>query len=204
MIIFYIRIRNHKAMRRIEEIIVRSIEQSDAESYYAIFSHPDVARYDDFTPITREELAVDMGRIAKYTPQSAFRELAVALWPSNQMVGVITVDKKRIYTYLGYHFNPAFHGRGLAVRSMAMFVAGLPCHQSERLRVVTHPDNKASISLAQKLGFVFLKNRRHHGVSESVYSFSLQAWETLNASTPSTRRIRNGALQDSNTLASCR
>lgn len=187
-----------------EDIAVRAIEPFDKEDYFEIFSHPDVAKYDDFQPIDRDELAVDMARIAKYTNESAFREFAVAVLPSNKMVGVITLDKKRTYAYLGYHFNPAYHGRGLALRSVKMFVAGLSANNAERLRVVTHPANKASISLALKLGFGFVRNRKHHGVHESLYQFSRHAWEALIASTPTAHRLHTGALQDSNTLANCR
>ncbi|MFT3739305.1 MAG: GNAT family N-acetyltransferase [Breznakibacter sp.] len=188
-------------MLHLDEITVRPIEPGDAESYFEIFSHPDVARYDDFTPITREELVTDMARIEKYTPQSSFLELAVSILPSNKMVGIITIDKKRKYTYLGYHFNPAYHGKGLAIRSVRMFVQSLSDIEAYKLRVVTHPDNKASILLALKLGFSFLKNRTRKGILESVYRFDKRKWNELSAMTPSAHRSHTAAWRDSNTLA---
>ena len=153
------------------DVLVRRIEPIDEEDYFEIFSNPEVARFDDFKPIDRVDLAVDMARIATYTHSSAFCEYAVAIQPSNKMIGVITLDKKRKYAYLGYHFNPAYHGRGLSYLSVSLFINGLSNEMKSKLRLVSHPSNKPSISLALKLGFTFVKKRARKGILEVVYRF---------------------------------
>jgi [ribosomal protein S5]-alanine N-acetyltransferase len=160
------------------DFCLRSITGDDAEAYYEIFSHPEVARYDDYTPITRETLVADMARIALYDSSSAFRELAVASIADNKMIGVITLDQKRRYCYLGYHFHPAFQGKGYAVRSVMALLESMDPEKRNKLRLVSHPDNKASISLAEKIGFRFIKRRTLKEVPEVVFRFDLSRWES--------------------------
>jgi len=151
-------------------VCVRDIYQSDAESYFEIFSHPDVARFDDFEPIDRDELARDMVRIANYKPHSLNREYAVSALPHDCMIGVLTVDMRRKYCYLGYHFNPSFHGKGYALTSVKLFLNALPNEVLKILRVVSDPDNKASLKLAQKAGFKQTARRKKNGKREVVLS----------------------------------
>jgi [ribosomal protein S5]-alanine N-acetyltransferase len=159
------------------DFCVRNISSNDAEAYFEIYSNPQVAKYDDFAPITRADLVVDMARIALYNSQSAYRELAVVSLADNKMIGVITLDTKRKYCYIGYHFNPTYHGRGFAYRSVAALLESMSLNDRNKLRLLTHPDNISSISLAKKIGFVFVKQRFIKGVPESVYAFDVLEWE---------------------------
>lgn len=158
------------------DFCLRSITSQDAEAYYEIYSHPEVAKYDDYKPISRDDLRVDMARIALYTPASAYRELAVATNAGNIMIGVLTIDKKRRYWYLGYHFHPDFQGKGYAVRSVMALLESFTPQQRQLLRLVSHPDNRASLALAQKVGFVFLAKRCVKGVREAVFGFDEEQW----------------------------
>lgn len=160
------------------DFCLRNITSEDAESYFELYSHPEVARYDDFTPITREELQIDMARIALYTPVSAYQELAVAIQPTNKMIGVITLDCKSDYCYLGYHFHPSFQGKGYAIRSLMTLLDSMPIEERNKLRILSHPDNQASLALANKLGFVQVGRRKVNGISEVIYKFDSGQWET--------------------------
>ena len=158
---------------------LRSITREDAEAYYEIYSHPEVARFDDYKPITREELLIDMARIALYTPTSAYRELAVATLADDKMIGVLTLDKKRRYTYLGYHFHPDYQGKGYAVRSVRTLLASLSPQERSVMRLVSHPGNCSSLALAKKAGFVFVTRRSRKGVREEVFRFDAEEWVLL-------------------------
>lgn len=158
------------------DFCLRSISSEDAEAYYEIYSHPEVAKYDDYKPITREDLVVDMARIALYTPASAYRELAVATTSDNKMIGVLTIDRKRRYMYLGYHFHPASQGKGYAVRSVRALLESFTPQERQLLRLVSHPENRASLALAQKVGFVFVAKRYLKGVREAVFRFDQEQW----------------------------
>ncbi|MCA1744666.1 MAG: GNAT family N-acetyltransferase [Bacteroidales bacterium] len=163
------------------DFCLRSINNDDAEAYYEIYSHPEVARYDDYKPISREDLRVDMARIALYTPASPYRELAVATTADNKMMGVLTIDKKRRYVYLGYHFHPDFQGKGFAVRSVRALLQSFTPQQRQLLRLVSHPENRASLALAQKVGFVFVDNRWVKGVREVVFRYDEEQWASMQA-----------------------
>lgn len=163
------------------DFCLRSITSDDAEAYYEIYSHPEVARYDDYTPITREDLAVDMARIALYSPSSTYRELAVATTTDNKMIGVLTIDKKRRYIYLGYHFHPDYQGKGFAVRSVMALLESFTPPDRCLLRLVSHPENRASLALAKKVGFVFVAKRCLKGVRESIFRFDEDQWAFIQA-----------------------
>lgn len=155
---------------------LRDITSEDAESYFELYSHPEVAKYDDFTPITREELQIDMARIALYTSVSMYRELAVAIPPTNKLIGVITLDCKSHYCYLGYHFHPSYQGKGYAIRSLMALLELMPPDERKKLRLISHPDNHASLSLANKLGFILIERRNINGNPELVYKFDSVQW----------------------------
>ncbi len=161
------------------DFCLRSITSEDAEAYYEIYSHPEVAKYDDYKPITREDLAVDMARIALYAADSAYRELAVATTADNKMIGVLTIDKKRRYVYLGYHFHPDYQGKGFAVRSVMVLLESFTPQDRQLLRLVSHPENRASLALAKKVGFVFWTHRCLKGVREAVFRFDEQQWASV-------------------------
>lgn len=163
------------------DFCLRSITSNDAEAYYQIYSHPEVAKFDDFKPISREDLVVDMARIALYTTASAYRELAVATTADNKMIGVLTIDKKKRYVYLGYHFHPDYQGKGYAFRSVSALLEIFSPQERHVLRLVSHPDNRASIALARKLGFVFVARRYQKGVREEVFRFDAEHWASREA-----------------------
>lgn len=149
--------------------------ETDAQCYLAIFGSAEVAKYDDYEPITESDLPGEMERIARYNSQCRFVEYAVAVLPHNQMVGIITVEKKRKYACLGYHFNPLFHGKGLAYRSVSLFLSSLPTADAVFYRLVSHPNNKASLALAKKLGFVFVHQRESRNGPELLFQFKPSA-----------------------------
>jgi RimJ/RimL family protein N-acetyltransferase len=160
---------------RVEDngICVRDILPGDAEAYFAIYSHPEVARYDDFEPIDRDELARDMVRIAGYDANSLNREYAVCILPSDTMIGVLTVDKKKKYCYFGYHFHPDYHGRGYAFRAVTLFLKQYKKCVLKDFRVVCDPENSASIKLALKAGFKKVGIRMAHGKKEVIFRFDM-------------------------------
>lgn len=171
------------------DFCLRNINGFDAESYLALYSHPEVARFDDYTPISREDLAGEMKRIEGYHDNSAFLELAVASRYDNKMMGVITLDSKRKYCYLGYHFHPDFQGKGYAVRSVMGLLENMDETRRQTMRLVSHPENKASISLAEKVGFVYVGRRKLKGVPEVVYRFDSIQWASRRMQTLRSIRV---------------
>lgn len=151
-------------------LCIRDIYPTDQEAYFQLYSHPDVAKYDDFEPITREELERDMGRIATYQPESLNREFAVALIENDWMIGVLTLDMRRKYCYLGYHFHPDFQGKGYANEAVQLFLMAQSESFHAIVRLLIDPENAPSIRLAEKAGFVKIKSQKKKMVNEWVFA----------------------------------
>ncbi|MBN2744321.1 MAG: GNAT family N-acetyltransferase [Marinilabiliaceae bacterium] len=152
-------------------VVIRDILPADRMGYYELYSNPEVARYDDFAPIGLEELDADMLRISHYESGSLNREYAVSLPGDDYLMGVLTIDRRRKYCYLGYHFNPRFHGRGYALAAVRQFVSQQQASVRAVLRLVIDPGNAASIRLAEKAGFTKVGSRLKKGKREIVYAF---------------------------------
>ena len=151
-------------------LCIRDIYPTDKEAYFQLYSHPDVAKYDDFEPITRDDLEVDMVRIAAYQADSLNREYAVALLENNWMMGVLTLDMRRKYCYLGYHFHPAYQGKGYAIEAVQLFLSSQSDSFQSIVRLLIDPENAPSIRLAEKVGFVKIKSQKKKLVREWVYA----------------------------------
>ncbi len=151
-------------------LCIRDIYPTDKEAYFQLYSHPDVAKYDDFEPITRDDLEVDMVRIANYQADSLNREYAVALLENNWMMGVLTLDMRRKYCYLGYHFHPAYQGKGYAIEAVQLFLSSQSDSFQSIVRLLIDPENAPSIRLAEKIGFVKIKSHKKKMVREWVYA----------------------------------
>lgn len=151
-------------------LCIRDIYPTDKEAYFQLYSHPDVAKYDDFEPITRDDLEVDMVRIAAYQADSLNREYAVALLENNWMMGVLTLDMRRKYCYLGYHFHPAYQGKGYAIEAVQLFLSSQSDSFQSIVRLLIDPENAPSIRLAEKIGFVKIKSQKKKLVREWVYA----------------------------------
>lgn len=151
-------------------LCIRDIYPTDKEAYFQLYSHSDVAKYDDFEPITRDDLEVDMVRIANYQADSLNREYAVALLENNWMMGVLTLDMRRKYCYLGYHFHPAYQGKGYAIEAVQLFLSSQSDSFQSIVRLLIDPENAPSIRLAEKIGFVKIKSQKKKLVREWVYA----------------------------------
>ena len=151
-------------------LCIRDIYPTDQEAYFQLYSHPDVAKYDDFEPITRDDLEVDMVRIAAYQSDSLNREYAVALLENNWMMGVLTLDMRRKYCNLGYHFHPAYQGKGYAIEAVQFFLSSQPDSFQSIVRLLIDPENAPSIRLAEKIGFLKIKSQKKKLVREWVYA----------------------------------
>lgn len=151
-------------------LCIRDIYPTDKEAYFQLYSHPDVAKYDDFEPITRDDLELDLVRISAYQTDSLNREYAVALLENNWMMGVLTLDMRRKYCYLGYHFHPAYQGKGFAIEAMQLFLSSQSDSFQSIVRLLIDPENVPSIQLAEKIGFVKIKSQKKKLVREWVYA----------------------------------
>ena len=125
------------------------------------------------------DFIIKAGKERNMEPRSTYR-MAVRL-KDGTLIGNATIDMlpieedgKTIYGDLGYFINPEYGSKGYAIEA----VRGLTHHffkKYEKLDVTTHPNNKFSRKLIEKIGGkeVGYKSASHYGNSEPRVIFEV-------------------------------
>lgn len=137
-----------------ERLCLRPVRPTDLEDYFLIFGDPEIARFDEYEPFDREHIAAELARAAAaHATGEAELEFAVVEQATSRVIGVITLKRTGEGTFLGYHFNREFHGRGFAVEAARAVVRTPAFHGHGSLRAKVHADNARSIRILDRLGF---------------------------------------------------
>ncbi len=137
---------------------LRQFRVDDADAMHECFASPKAMRFWN-TPVHTKRIESERAvrRFFDCTP-SYYRYWAVADAMTDRAIGMVNyhdgyIRHKRVA--IGYIVNPAEQRRGVgteAVSAMLEFCFGeLRLH---RIQAFIHPDNVASLALAQKLGFL--------------------------------------------------
>jgi RimJ/RimL family protein N-acetyltransferase len=102
--------------------------------------------------------------------------LAVCLKTTGKFIGLIAIDRRkeqeeRVHN-LGYVFHPGYHGQGYATegcRAAMDYVFGPLA--ADGILTGTHPDNKPSVRLFEKLGL--------KGIERGEFTLSRKEWLAL-------------------------
>ena len=152
-----------------KRVLIRKLVKKDAEDYFQIFGNPAIAKYDDFSPITREEADKDIDDIIKTDCRnSKEKEFAVELQAEKKIIGVLFLKIENSYISIGYHFNEKYHGKGLATEAVKAFIDYLEKKYSKEIRAIVDPLNEQSIKLLKKLSFVFIKEKKTKKEDKSI------------------------------------
>ncbi|MCL2481682.1 MAG: GNAT family N-acetyltransferase [Spirochaetaceae bacterium] len=144
-----------------ERVLIRNLVKSDAEDYFQIFGNPVIAKYDDFSPITREEADENINDIIiAYCNNGHEKEFGVELQAENKIIGVLYLKEEDSYFSTGYHFNEEYHGKGFATEAVKAFIDYLEKNYSKEIRAIVDPLNERSIELLKKLSFIFLEEKK--------------------------------------------
>jgi [ribosomal protein S5]-alanine N-acetyltransferase len=136
---------------------LRQFREDDADAMHECFANPEAMRFWN-TPVHLKRIETERAvrRFVDCTP-SYYRFWAAADAKTDRAIGMVNyhdgyIRSKRVA--IGYIVNPAEQRRGLgaeAVSAMLKFCFGeLGLH---RAQAFIHPDNAASLALAEKLGF---------------------------------------------------
>jgi len=136
---------------------LRQFRAEDADAMHECFANPEAMRFWNLPVYTKHtETVRSVRRFIDCTP-SYYRFWAVADAGTDRCLGMVNYHDGHIRSRrvnIGYIINPAHLGRGIAseaVSAMLDFCFGeLGLH---RAQAFIHPDNNASIALAEKLGF---------------------------------------------------
>ena len=133
----------------------RAFTVDDAESFYALKSHPDVIRFTGEPPLPSLDAAREV--IANYPD---FDEVGYGRWACilRETQAVIGFCGLKYLTDLdevdvGYRFLPEFWGRGLATEACAASLEfGFTTLRLDQIIGLVLPDNTASTRVLEKVG----------------------------------------------------
>lgn len=139
-----------------ERLMIRPHHREEAEEiFYSYASKTEVTRYvtwathssiDDTRRYLRQAIAQrseDSG--AAYT---------IRLKRPNRVVGSIGLVHVRGEWQVGYVYSPTVWGNGLATEALIGLFQAIECQLDESIFSYVHPDNKASVRVLEKAGFV--------------------------------------------------
>ena len=153
-----------------ERLLLKGLEESDAEDVFAIYSDPEVIRY--WSSPAYE--SIEQARNLISETQNQFRARTMFEWGaehrgSGRIIGtctMINVDIAHRRAEIGYAFAREFWGRGYATEAVELLVAfAFGPMNLHRLEADVHPDNSGSLRLLEKQGFKregHLRERWHH------------------------------------------
>lgn len=142
-----------------ERLIYREINSEDVEEIFKIYSNPEVAKYDWFTPINTKDDALSI--INCYKKEFENKEeitWGVARKNDNKIIGYCNLgsfDDDSIRSEIGYGFNREEWNKGYATEAIKVLVKfGFEVMSFNRIEATVTLGNDASIKALKKANFV--------------------------------------------------
>jgi RimJ/RimL family protein N-acetyltransferase len=141
-----------------ERLVLRPFRDEDLDALVAYRNDPEVARYQDWEGISRDE-ALSMVRAQTQTSLGApgrWQQIAVVLARGGELVGdlglFLRADSRS--AALGFTLAKRHQGRGLAREAVGGLIEALfGAAEVERLEAVTDTRNARAMALLERLGF---------------------------------------------------
>jgi RimJ/RimL family protein N-acetyltransferase len=146
-----------------ERLVLRARKIEDFQAFAALWADPIVTRYTTGVPVSEEDAWARFARFAGFWPVNGY-----GFWIAEEKAGGAVIGEAGLAEFrrdmtprlvgkpeCGWVFAPAAHGKGYATEAMRAALAWA----DRNLRVpaftcIIHPENAASIRVAEKLGFV--------------------------------------------------
>lgn len=140
-------------------LLLRPFVAGDLEALEAMHGHPEVARFLDWEPMSREAVAALLERVRQYTAiddRSDGLRLATVLRDSQQLMGDVSMwcePGNRREAEIGFVIHPDFQGHGYALEAVSVLVR-LGFGELDLHRIIGRcdGDNLASARLMERLG----------------------------------------------------
>lgn len=142
-----------------QRLIFRKVEASDVEDVFAIFSAPEVAKYDFFTPINTKEKALTI--IDNY--QNEFISKEEITWgivrkSDNKLIGYFSLgnfDEQANKCEIGYGLNKNFWNKGYGTEAIKTLIKfAFEKVKANRIEATVTFGNDASVKALIKSGFL--------------------------------------------------
>jgi RimJ/RimL family protein N-acetyltransferase len=174
---------------RTERLVLRPFTPGDLEALHAMFGDPDVTRYLDHGPLSRDAVSELLARISPLTGIDEERNglrLAVVLQASGEVIGDVSLwrtSAEHNQAEIGFVLHPEHQGRGYAAESMRELLR-IGFEEAGFHRIVGRCDaeNAASAALMERLGMRqeahFRQNERIKGAWSDglVYAMLASEW----------------------------
>jgi len=142
-----------------ERLIYREINSEDVEEIFKIYSDPEVAKYDWFTPINTKDDALSI--INCYKKEFENKEeitWGVTRKDDNKIIGYCNLgsfDDDSIRSEIGYGFNRKEWNKGYATETIKVLVKfGFEVMNFNRIEATVTLGNDASIKALKKASFI--------------------------------------------------
>lgn len=176
-----------------ERLLLRPIAAEDVDDIYAYHSREDVARYEFWSPRSREEV---VEKIAEWSANTQIKEkgsglvLGVVLKTEDRLIGDIVLfnkDEEARQSEIGFSFNPEYHGKGYATEAAQKIIEiGFETFGQHRIFGRCDARNAPSWKLMERLGMRREAHFREHALfkggwdEEFYYAILEEEWRQAN------------------------
>lgn len=141
-----------------KRLILRSYEEHDADSLFAIYSDPRITRFNDYDPITTGEEAVEkVGRNHTQFEEQLQIRWGIELKEQKRLVGtcgLCNFKNRSNKCTIGYDLLYAEWNKGIMTETIRMITAyAFSQMEIHRIEGYVSPENHASIKVLEKCGF---------------------------------------------------
>jgi len=176
-------------------LLLRGISAADVDSFYEIFSNPEVMRYWSTPPLPdRDAAAEQVADIQNLFQRREMLKWGIALRADNRLIGSVTLfhpDFTHHRVELGYALGRAYWGRGYMQETLvAVLDFAFSALNMHRIEADVDPRNDASVKALERMGFQregYLRERWHvDGEIQDAYFYGLLKpdWERSSISMP--------------------
>lgn len=153
---------------RTSRLVLRDLQESDWEAVHACASDPEVVRYMEWGPETKEGTTDFIQRSITSQKQEPRRDypLAVVLRSDDRLIGGYSISVSAPNSregWIGYCLNRQFWGKGYATETVrALLGLGFDRLRLHRIFVTCEPANIASAHVLEKDGMQREAHLREH------------------------------------------
>lgn len=172
-----------------ERLVLRLLDMGDLDALHPYHQLEDVARYQFWSPRSREELTARLTEWVEMDgSEKALGKLCVGcvLKDGDRFIGDMFLgvsDREARQAEIGYSFNPEFHGKGYASEAVSgLLKLGFESFGLHRIFARCDARNDRSVKLAERLGMRREAHFREHAIfkgnwdEEFVYAILEDEW----------------------------
>jgi len=160
-----------------ERLRLRELRDGDLDEYAAMMADPEVVRYlGDARTQTREEAWRSIAMLVGHWHLRGYGMWAVTGRDRDRMIGRVGFFYPEGWPgfEIGWTFGRDAWGKGYATEAARRVLAyGFEEMGRKEIISVIHPDNKASIRVAEKIGERFARKEVVRGIERLIYSIAL-------------------------------